>query len=57
MKIAMSCIKVKICAKCRENIYTGDVRRNRNNGTAEHFKCPVSPLLRWAFNQVRLING
>lgn len=57
MKIAMSCNKVKVCAKRRQNIYTSDIRKNRNNGTAEHLKCQVSDLLRWGFEQVRLMNG
>ena len=55
--IKRSCNKVKTCCKCRENIYSYETRKNRNNGTSEHLKCPVSSLLRWAFNEVRLMNG
>lgn len=57
MKIAMSCIKVKRCSKCGDNVYSFEIRKNRNNGTVEHLKCPVSDLLRWAFEQVKVMNG
>jgi len=36
--ITMSCKEVKICAKCRDNIYTGEARDNRNNGDTVHLK-------------------
>lgn len=38
MKIARSCNKVKVCAKCKKDIYTFETRKNRNNGTCEHLK-------------------
>ena len=41
MKITMSCNKVKVCAKCKKDIYTTDPRRNRVNGDSEHLKCEV----------------
>lgn len=39
MKIAMTCKRVKKCAKCKGKIYTFQARKNRHNGTAEHLKC------------------
>lgn len=41
MKIATSCNKVKVCAKCKKNVYTFEKRKNRHNGTCEHLKCEV----------------
>lgn len=55
--IKRSSNKVKICCKCKENIYTFEIRKNRNHGKAEHLKCPVNKLLRWGFEQVRIMNG
>ena len=36
--IKMSCNKVKKCAKCGKDIYTHEIRKNRNNGTVEHLR-------------------
>lgn len=36
--IKNSCSKVKKCAKCRDNIYTFEMRKNLNNGRVEHLK-------------------
>ena len=41
MKIAMSCKEVKTCVKCKEIIYTTDIRWNRHDGNCEHLKCEV----------------
>jgi len=37
--IKFSCNKVKTCAKCKKEIYTHEIRKNRPNGTSEHLRC------------------
>jgi hypothetical protein len=41
MIIKRSSKEVKTCAKCHENVYTFEARKNRNNGDVEHLQCPV----------------
>lgn len=42
--IKNSCNKVKQCAKCRDNIYTFEMRKNLNNGRVEHLKGQCKPV-------------
>ena len=39
MTIKSSCKKTKICAKCKDIIYTFERRKNGNNGRVEHLQC------------------
>jgi len=36
--IKFSCNEVKTCAKCDKDIYTHEIRNNRNDGASEHLK-------------------
>lgn len=38
MTIKFSCNKVKTCAKCKGDIYTHEIRKNRSDGGCEHIK-------------------
>ncbi len=42
--IKLTSNKVKTCCKCRDNIYTFEIRRNRNSGATEHLQCDFSKL-------------
>ena len=39
--IARTAKIVKICSKCKQEIYTFELRKNRKHDKTEHLQCPT----------------